>query len=675
MRQWYEKPMRIAALQCNFEGPPEKTLEVADKWGRIGFNVEQLFHPMADCYSALFDPAKHTDILSDYIERAKVNGLRLIVYLNVHILGPSLAVHADDWAQRTDDGTFPKLYDTYYATCFNSPWRDFFFSSLDKLVEFDIDGVFLDGPVTISGGCRCPHCRELHRSRYGKDIADDDNLREFLRVSRAEFLKKAYGTFKAAKPEGVFYMNLGVMHARGSHTSLAEALEYNDIVGTEGGFMFYAPAKNAYLWKATIAAKVLEAVAPRKPRVIFMAGDQKPWSWYMHTPSETRLCIASTVASGANIWYGLHGSTRLLDTPGGRAGAEMIRFLADNETHYDATESAARVAVMYSYDTTAIYGSSMDPSDFYGTDEQGKKLEGDFSAAFQGVCDVLSRSGVPFDVITEMDLSREKLARYDCVFLATCACMSDETLELFRRYVRGGGNIIASFDTSLYDSDGNKQDDFGLADVFGVSFGGKAVPYHNFNYFSSCGRHELFAGVEIPLIPAPLVGLEVEAVSSSVLARFHGCMPGRYVELTGPEKPAIVLNKFGRGKSLYFAGTFAEMAAEYNPIEYRRIFANAAAWLADSPVVLEGALGSVEVTVRRRDSELIVHLVNYAGVGPRPFESVAPQEHLSLRVRTAGSYTKARALVAGHDCELRTEGSETVIRVPALAEYEVIVIT
>ncbi len=29
-QQWFEKPMRIAALQCNFENG--KTLEVIDKW-------------------------------------------------------------------------------------------------------------------------------------------------------------------------------------------------------------------------------------------------------------------------------------------------------------------------------------------------------------------------------------------------------------------------------------------------------------------------------------------------------------------------------------------------------------------------------------------------------------------------------------------------------------------
>jgi len=38
---WYEKPLRIAALQCASEGDPKKVLKVWDKWG---FNTEQLLH-------------------------------------------------------------------------------------------------------------------------------------------------------------------------------------------------------------------------------------------------------------------------------------------------------------------------------------------------------------------------------------------------------------------------------------------------------------------------------------------------------------------------------------------------------------------------------------------------------------------------------------------------------
>ena len=108
-----------------------------------------------------------------------------------------------------------------------------------------------------------------------------------------EFLAESYRRFKQQKPDGVLYINLPIGHEHASYADLRKELPYNDLVGTEGGFMFYESPKQARLWKTSLAARHLEAVAPEKPRVIFMAGDQKPWSWYMHQPGETAFCIAS----------------------------------------------------------------------------------------------------------------------------------------------------------------------------------------------------------------------------------------------------------------------------------------------------------------------------------------------------------------------------------------------
>jgi len=45
---WYEKLLRIAALQCASEGDPQRVLRVWDKWG---FNTEQLLHLSAYGYA------------------------------------------------------------------------------------------------------------------------------------------------------------------------------------------------------------------------------------------------------------------------------------------------------------------------------------------------------------------------------------------------------------------------------------------------------------------------------------------------------------------------------------------------------------------------------------------------------------------------------------------------
>lgn len=680
--KWYDHPMRIAALQCNFE--EGRTLAVADRWKQIGFNVEQVFHPMADSYSALFDLKQHGPLLRRYLARIKRNGLRAILYLNVHILGPSLVHRKKEWAQRSEDGGAPLLYETYSPCCVNSPWRDHFFRALCDLASFDIDGVFLDGPMFIRNGCHCRHCRARYRREEGKPMSKNADLWDFCRRSLDNFLRESYCRFKQIKPSGVHYMNLGVMHLTASHRRLPDALDYNDLVGTEGGFMFYGPPGNAPLFRSGIEAKVLEAIAPHKPRVIFMAADQKPWSWLPHSPVETKLCIASTVANGANLWYGLHCSTRLLDTPGGRAGQEMVRFLATHEEYFDRTVSAAHVAVMYSLATERHYRGNVTASDLYGK-ERGAASDvflGNFHDSFRGACEMLTHSSIPFDVVTDMSPTLEAFQHYECILLPTSACLDRKILSVLRDYVVRGGKLISTFDTSLFDEHGKIKKNFGLADVFGVSFTGTTLALKDFNYFKRSGEHPIFGGLwDVPLLPAPPFGLAVKPRSTAkVLARFLKPLPGRYVELTEPDQPAIVLNRLGKGTSLYFAGTFGEMFSSYSPPEYRRLFQNAIAHLTTGAFTLVGTIGNVELVVRRQKGEngkkerLLVHLVNYGGMPGRPFEKVYPQRHLKLQIRGEGRFTQARALRAKRNCKLRNRNGVPQIELPELQEYEIIVL-
>lgn len=669
--------MRIAALQCNFE--KGRTLAVADRWKEMGFNVEQVFHPMADSYSALFDIKLHGRLLKNYLGRLKKNSIRAILYLNVHILGPALVKHKDDWAQRTKDGKYLFFYESYYPCCINSPWRDYYFSVLENLAPYEIDGVFLDGPVFIPGGCHCRHCRKRYEQEEGRAMTPASDRRAFYRRSMLAFLRESYQRFKRIKPAGIHYMNMAVSHPTAGYLPFPDILDYNDIVGTEGGFMFYGPPKDAPLHtKPGLLARISEAVAPAKPRVIFMAADQTPWPWLTHTPVETRLCIAGSVANGSNIWYGLHGSTRLLDTPGGRAGKEMIRFLARNEDVFDSAVSDARVGLMYSYVTERSYRSSHNPSDFYGQDKNRKLPgQGDFFAAFQGMGDLMVRASIPFDVVTDLAPSADKFRRYQCLILPTSACLDEKTMAALREYAAQGGHLISACDTSLFDEQGNMRPDFGLADIFNVHFEGRVL---NMQYFKKQADHPIWDGLNIPLFPAPELGLVVKAgKTAKVLARYLSPMASRYIELTRPFSPAMVLNRYGKGRSLYLAGTFGEMMAAHNPPVYQQLLENALKLFVKQPVSLEGALGNVEMIIRRqsavpgRKARRLVHLVNHAGLLPRPYRKIYPQNGLKLRIHDrAWSVSTARALAAGCSCAIKKESGSTVVILPELREYEII---
>ena len=59
--------------------------------------------------------------------------------------------------------------------------------------------------------------------------------------------------------------------------------------------------------------------------------------------------------------------------------------------------------------------------------------------------------------------------------LPNVAILSDEQCRQLRDYVRAGGALMGSFETSLYDENLKPRADFGLADVFGIGKAGDAV--------------------------------------------------------------------------------------------------------------------------------------------------------------------------------------------------------
>ncbi len=77
---------------------------------------------------------------------------------------------------------------------------------------------------------------------------------------------------------------------------------------------------------------------------------------------------------------------------------------------------------------------------------------------------------IPYQVITEADMTAETLAGYDAIVLSLLGAMSPAQAQVIRDYVATGGTIVAISETSLFDAQGQQLADFQLADVFGVSY-------------------------------------------------------------------------------------------------------------------------------------------------------------------------------------------------------------
>lgn len=650
-------------MQCNFE---KSTLAVVDKWAQMGFNTEQLFHPIADLYSGTYNSVKHRDLLCRYVAKAHRRDLRIILYLNVHILGPSLMEKRHEWSMRGPDGSVIMHYDGVYASiCLNSPWRDRFFQTLEEVGELGVDGVFLDGPIV--GECSCAHCKTAYESWFGERERDETARWEFANRTQQEFLSQAYRLWHERFEDRPIYRNLPVLHASRSYVDVKSELPYNDIAGTEGGFQHYGPARNAFLFKPSFTARLLESVAPDKPRVIFMAADHKPWSWWMHTPVETIHTIATCAANASSVWYGLHGSTDLLGTPGAEAAGRVFRFLKANERYYDDTQSAATVALLYSYATERFHSRSVQESDFVRGEKPADSARGDMTKAAHGYYQMLVESRIAFDVVTDLACD---LSRYKVVIVPSCGALESATVEQLQEFVRAGGTLIAQLDSSMVSGLGSRFDSFALSDVLGVSPTGPCRKRTSWNYVRiTSPKQRRIAGAE--LLPSPLVTIPVSAArGAETLAWSLKDMPGRYTEIQEPEHPFLVRNGFGKGCSWYFAGGFGEMAYDYYPREYRLLLDGIVRAAAGPQIVIENAPALLEVVHRKQGSRHIVHLINYGASALRPSGAVTTACNVKITLPRNMKVDKVRSLVLRR----RLAVSRNTFIVPELREFDVLVV-
>ena len=110
------------------------------------------------------------------------------------------------------------------------------------------------------------------------------------------------------------------------------------------------------------------------------------------------------------------------------------------------------------------------------------------------------------------------------------AALSDAQCEQLRQYVKRGGSLVATFETSLYDEWGTPRANFGLSDLFGAKSDGRVEgPMKNSylllrNQAGSENFHPLLRGLE----DAGRIINGVRRVEASALREnFH---PGKHVK-------------------------------------------------------------------------------------------------------------------------------------------------
>jgi hypothetical protein len=165
---------------------------------------------------------------------------------------------------------------------------------------------------------------------------------------------------------------------------------------------------------------------------------------------------------------------------------------------------------------------------------------------------VLLDQRISFDINPSTEMSDAWLARQKVIALCGASGISDETGNRLAAWVAQGGGLLATYDSGLYDSMGQQRQDGGaLREVLGVRM--KAPPlesepecyYRIREDHASLGAYKPEAIIEGDgtLVPVETTG------EARVIAE---CWNLGTDEVRGP---AIVANRYGRGRAIYIAGS------------------------------------------------------------------------------------------------------------------------
>jgi len=667
--KWYEKPMVLSAVQCNYG---EDSYDIMKNHVLANdFNGEQLLHINATGHVSNYVEERDGDKLDKYLVESRKNGLRQILYWNVHCVYEDTILKHPEWKQKFKNGDDVRAYGNQYLICINSPWIDEYLKNLKKLCNHKLDGLFLDGPVFTGGGCYCKFCQDKFKKVYKKEIFDADysEFLEFRTNSITKMIKATYEIKEEKNPDIRLYINNSALRADVTGSNTSKVYPYVDFLGTEGGFCWINKVFD--YTHTTSHAKYIETKANGKPYVVFIAGDAKPYSYCMYTGAETERLYALSLAQGANIWYGIHGPTKMFKCDAGRVSAKFNRYIKENEEHLINTKSCAKIALMWSDATSNYYASSVMKTDF--TDQQvigGEGKNGNHHDALIGFADILTRSHVQYDIADQDCILDRRIFNYDLLIFPTYACISEKESELIHEFVKSGGNIISTFDTGMYNELGNIRESGILDDIFGIERG-LQVEYTDVGI----GYTKLFEDIEEQIIPMSGFAWEVNpAKGAKLMAESYYPMAGRYVAFPEEGYGYIVKNCFGQGTSIYISGTVSEVYNEWCNPDNRKMIARRLSETAD-PLTKTNAPQSVEISLRKQlhTGNHQIHLVNMTRGPGRPMEETIPVFDITIELTDVNGVS-AEGIYSGNNYKIdKTDGGSRIL-IPVLNEYEVIIV-
>lgn len=695
---WYNQPLRILqtvlrepdALHYNakdvvayMEKSACNTL-VVNAGGIVDFFQNPL--PAANINSFM----GRRDILKEITEACHAAGIRVIGRIDFRGVEEKIYRQFPDWFSEDNaqqpvqlNYTRPQLY----AACYNGYYRNAHAEEFIKYLmkHYTLDGIWHNS-IGIAGICYCRHCKQSFKLATGSDIpsvstsseAELNRYMEWKSGAADQHMDRMKKTVKSFGEDKVYTAEVFSMFEAGgrihSGIDLYNARDHFDFL-VSVAFLTENTEDIHYadLAYANTIIKFLKSMSPEKEAIILYGGNGTSHRYVMDPPVDLNVWLWEALASGGRFWNCSFTGPHPGDTHDRRNAfhhVEAYQFVKDHEKLLTQHAPVANIGIYYSRPTRLFY--------------RNQSQDGDrFDASLKGMERILIENHILYDFIPDHQVSKDRLNKYHVVILPNVKCLSDKEIELLKNYVGDGGSILATFETSLFDVDGSKRKDFGLAELFGCQFTGEKINTKKDCYqFIFDPTHpvvrpdsdetELFINAGYTLLCKTTPNAKKICTYVPVV---HNQPPEKaWTTEWSREFPTVLENKVKKGKIIYFSNQPDQINYEMGHPDVRNLLSRSVRYLAGSTIPIEtNAPESVHVGLTRSiisPGEYIFSLVNVTSGPVRPLRSLLPVHDLHVKLNLEGkSLDRYNVLRSQSNYRIKNTSSKVEIHLDMLQDF------
>ena len=690
---WFATMRRCGQINYNERDPLTMDTEAwGDYWASLKVDAVLLngggilaFYPTEVPYHRRSQFLGTRDLFGELVAAMKRRNIRAVARMDCNLAYEDALKAHPEWFERNQDGA-PRPHAEspwLYATCMFSTYFTEQMSAIYREINqrYSIDGFFTNGwpstgPLRV---CYCENCRNLFAKLGGEPTAETDISNPLYRnyyrayMDRIQEIWRLWDNIAREKnSQSVYVGNLG-----GGFDTVKDLKQLSSVAAWFNAD-HQGRAGETPIWNCAQQGRVAYSVMQGRT-ITNVSGAysnaQPVWRHVSKSPAELTLWMAQTTASGMVPWFHwLGGSPE--DNRWREVGRSFFDWLAANEAHFRNRRTIADVAVLYPQRSVAFYSRP---------ESKRPRYRGGPTDYLQGLYYALLEGRFFFDLVHEGNLDAANLTKYHALLLPNAAYLSEAQCEAIRQYVKDGGSLLATFESSRYSEWGEPRNDFQLADLFDAHVTSDVIGPHGNSYARIEARHPVLEGFNgTALLPGAENRVPISTavpLTLSVVPAYPAFPPEMvYPRTPRTTEPAAVFQEKGKSRIVYFAGDVDRTCWRSGNSDISQLLQNAIRWVrGPEPRVSINGEGLIEAFAWETEPGYALHLLNYTNPnmthGAIRHTYTLGAQHVRFRVGKDRVVKSVRALRSAATLKFQQQAETVSFDLPDLADYELVALS